>query len=182
MEEGVEPDAQHIREFTIDGKTIGVVGLGRIGQEVALKAKYGFGMNVDYYSRTRKPELEEQHGYKFKPLDEVMKADIVSVHLPPDAPREMIGREQLGMIKDGAVLVNTSVGHVIDQNALFEELRAGRFYAFLDVYDGLPPRKQLELPNVLPTYRAGWYTRESIKRKGDTFINHLLRYVGTIKK
>ena len=174
-----EPTPDDIKEFTLEGKTLGIVGMGRIGQKVAGIGKYGFGMNVVYTSRTRKEDLEETHGYKFVDLDEVMDSDVISVHLSPDAPRYLIDESKLAKIKDGAIFVNTSVGHVVDQEALFSELRTGRFSAYLDVFHGLPPRKELGnlQSNVLSTYRAGWYTRDSVTRKGDTFIQHLLDYV-----
>ena len=174
-----EPTPNDIKEFVLERKTLGVIGMGRIGQKVAMIAKYGFGMNVVYFSRTRKRELEKSHGYRFLDLHEVMKADVVSLHVSPDAPRNLITKEMIREMKDETIFVNTSVGHVVDQDALFSELKTGRFSAYLDVFDGLPPRKTLrELQkNILSTYRAGWYTRDSVTRKGDTFIGHLLDYV-----
>lgn len=174
-----EPTPNDIKEFTLEGKTIGIIGMGRIGQKVAQIAKYGFGMNVIYTSRTRKEDLEKNQEYKYVNLDEVMNSDIISVHLPPNAPRGLIDAEKIKKIKDGAIFVNTSVGHVVDQEALFSELKTGRISAYLDVYDGLPPRhilKELQ-NNLLSTYRAGWYTRDSVTRKGEKFIGHILDYV-----
>tara|TARA_Y100000310_G_scaffold244810_1_gene249695 strand:+ start:2881 stop:3987 length:1107 start_codon:yes stop_codon:yes gene_type:complete len=174
-----EPTPDDIKEFTLEGKTLGIVGMGRIGQKVARIGKYGFGMNVVYTSRTRNENLEETHGYRFVELDDVMGSDVISVHVSPDAPRHLIDSEKLERVRDGTIFVNTSVGHVVDQEALLSELRTGRFSSYLDVFDGLPPRKELRnlQSNVLSTYRAGWYTRDSVTRKGDTFIKHLLDYV-----
>lgn len=176
------PAPDDIKEFTLEGKTLGIIGMGRIGQKVAHMAKHGFGMDVLYFSRARNPEIEKQ-GYKFADINQVMGSDVVSVHLPPNAPGNLIDAEKISLIRDGSVFVNTSVGHVVDQESLLAELKTGRFYAFLDVYDGLPPRKELkELRNVLATYRAGWYTRDSVRKKGDLFMSHLLEYVNSIKQ
>ena len=174
-----EPTPDDIREFTLEGKTLGIIGMGRIGQRVASIAKHGFNMDIVYTSRTRKEDLEKEHRYKFGGLDEVMDSDVISVHLSSDAPRHLIDSNKLKLVKDRAIFVNTAAGHVVDQDALFSELRTGRFSAYLDVFDGLPPRRKLkELQgNVLSTYRVGWYTRDSVTRKGDTFIQHLLDYV-----
>lgn len=176
-----EPTPEDIQESTLEGKTMGIVGMGRIGQRVAQIAKYGFNMNVVYTSRTRKLELEQAHGYPYAELDEVMGSDVVSVHVSPDAPRGLINAEKVRKLKDRGIFVNTAVGHVVDQQALFGELRTSRCFAYLDVFDGLPPRKELaELQgNVLSTYRAGWYTRDSVTRKGDTFMGHLQTYVAS---
>jgi glycerate dehydrogenase len=181
-----EPTPDDIKEFTLEGKTLGIVGMGRIGQRVAKIGKYGFNMDVVYTSRTilateseGREDVEVLHGYTRKDLDEVMEADIISIHVSPNAPHHLIDSEKLKRIKDRAIFVNTSVGHVVDQEALFSELRTRKFSAYLDVFHGLPPRKELKelQSNVLSTYRAGWYTRDSVTRKGDTFIQHLLNYV-----
>jgi glycerate dehydrogenase len=199
-----EPTPNDIKEFTLEGKTMGIVGMGRIGQRVAKIAKYGFGMNVIYTSRKRwvtkwiyddegitrgrryisegvigKEDVEVNHGYRYTDLDEVMEADIISVHVSPSTPRHMIDGEMIKCMKDGAIFVNTSAGHVVDQEALFSELKTGRISAYLDVFDGLPPKKELKelRSNVLSTYRSGWYTRDSVTRKGDLFMQHILGYL-----
>ena len=174
-----QPTASDIKERTINGKTLGIIGMGRIGQKVAEIAKLGFGMKVIYYSKTRKKELEEKYGYTFTELKDVMKADIISIHLPPNTSRHFINEEMISKIKDDTILVNTAVGHVINQEALFNKLREGKCKAYLDVFDGLPPRQILkELQNnLLSTYRAGWYTRDSVTRKGDLFIEKLLDFM-----
>jgi lactate dehydrogenase-like 2-hydroxyacid dehydrogenase len=178
-----EPTPDDIREFTLEGKTLGIVGMGRIGQDVARKAKYGFDMDVVYASRTRRDDLEAAHGYRFAGLDEVMGSDIVSVHVPPDAPRHLINAGKIREMKNDAIFVNTSVGHAVDQVVLLGELRTGRISAYLDVFDGLPPRRELKglQRNVLSTYRAGWYTRDSVTKKGNTFMQHLMNYVNRQK-
>lgn len=183
VSEDHEPIPEDIKEITLEGKTLGIVGMGRIGQKVAGMAKYGFGMDVVYASRTRQEELEKKHGYRNVSLDEVMESDVISIHVSPDAPRHMIDAKKIARIRDGAIIANTSVGHVLDQERLLEELDSGRFSAYLDVFDGLPPRKELRQlqKHVLSTYRAGWYTRDSVTRKGDTFIGHLLDYADSIR-
>jgi len=164
--------------WLLKGKTIGIVGLGRIGQEVAKKALYGFDMNALYNSRSRKSGWEEK-GVEYRELDDLMReSDIVTVHVGHECEEILVTKERLSLMRDGALFVNTSIGNVVDETALITELRSGRFSAFLDVYQGLPPRKELkDLPNVLFTYRDGWYTQESLRIKGDSLVANMEEYL-----
>ena len=111
-----------------------------------------------------------------------MVSDVITIHVSPDVPWHLIDKKRIRMIKEDAIFVNTSVGHVVDQEALLEELKTGRFYAFMDVFDGLPPKKKLKelRSKVLSTYRAGWYTRDSVARKADILIEKLLTYANGV--
>ena len=81
-------------------------------------------------------------------------------------------------MKIGALFVNTSVGNAVDQSALINILREGKIKAFLDVYKEFPPKKELKnLPNVLFTYRLGWFTNESLKKKGEKLISNIEHYL-----
>lgn len=134
--------------------TLGIVGMGRIGRQVAQRAR-GFEMKVLYYSRSRKPEVEQDLGAKFVPLEELLReSDFVSLHVPlTQETRHLIGARELGLMKPTAVLVNTARGAVVDQVALYRALLAGRpGGAGLDVTDPepiAPDDPLLTLPNVV---------------------------------
>jgi lactate dehydrogenase-like 2-hydroxyacid dehydrogenase len=139
----------------VHGATLGIVGFGRIGREVARRAR-GFDMRVLYHSRQRAgPEVEASLGAAYAPLDELLvAADFVSLHvsLSPET-RHLIDASAIARMKRGAILVNTSRGPVVDHDALAEALRSGQlFAAALDVTDPEPMRGDhplLGLPNCL---------------------------------
>ncbi|MEX0800736.1 MAG: D-glycerate dehydrogenase [Dehalococcoidia bacterium] len=136
------------------GATLGIVGLGEIGTEVAKRAR-GFGMRVLYYSRSRKPSLERRLRLTFVPFDELLReSDFVTLHTPlSDETRGLIGRRELRLMKDTAILVNTGRGPLVDHDALCDALKWNRIGgAALDVTDPepLPPGDPLlEFDNVV---------------------------------
>ncbi|MEM8734405.1 MAG: D-glycerate dehydrogenase [Planctomycetota bacterium] len=138
-------------------KTLGIVGMGRIGLAVANRLRGGWGMNVVYTSRSEKPEAEAMGATRVS-LDELLAtSDFVSLHTPlTEATTHLIGHEELSKMKPNAVLVNTSRGEVIDQNALCEALRERQIFAAgLDVCTPEPlpaddPLLALENCIVLP--------------------------------
>lgn len=125
----------------ISGRTLGIVGLGRIGKAVARRAK-GFNMSVLYYSKKRKPVREEEAlGVKYRPLEKLLAAaDFLSLHVPLNAStRHLVGREQFKLMKPHAFFINTSRGPVVDEQALMEALRGEQIAgAALDVYENEP--------------------------------------------
>ena len=125
----------------VSGKTLGVVGLGRIGRAVARRAR-AFGMRVLYHSRSRlEAEEERDLGVEYAEKDELLAtADFVSLHVPLSAEtRHLIGRRELDLMKPTAYLINTSRGPVVDEAALVEALKARRIEgAGLDVYENEP--------------------------------------------
>jgi len=137
----------------ITGRTLGVIGVGRIGANFALKSA-GFSMKVLYTDMASSLELESKLGARKVPLDELLReSDFISVHVPlmPETTH-LISRKQFEMMKPTAVLVNTSRGPVVDEKALVEALRAGRIAAAgLDVYEEEPKAAPglLELDNVV---------------------------------
>jgi len=139
--------------WDVHGKTLGIVGFGKIGIAMARRAK-GFDMKVLYHDQARSPgELEQQLGAQFAEMkDLIAESDFISLHVPlTDSTRHFIGEEQLGMMKKTAVLVNTSRGPVVDEQALAEALRDGVIAAAgLDVYENEPRVNPLleKLPNV----------------------------------
>jgi glyoxylate reductase len=141
--------------------TLGIVGLGRIGTEVARRAK-GFGMQVLHHSRSRHNEVEQDLGIGYVPeLNGLLESsDFISLHVPLTAEtRHMISTEQFAMMKPDAVLVNTSRGAIIDQIALYQALKTHQiFAAAIDVTDvePMPPDDPLlTLDNIIITPHIG---------------------------
>jgi len=127
--------------FDVHGKTLGILGLGRIGLAVAKRAK-GFDMTVLYFDVFRNTEMEKKLGLHFVPLNEVLsRSDFVSVHVPliPQT-KHMISTNELDLMKESAFLINSSRGPVVDEKALITALKAGKIRgAGLDVWDPEPP-------------------------------------------
>jgi glyoxylate reductase len=144
----------------IHGATLGIVGLGQVGLEMAKRA-LGFDMRVIYYSRTRKRELESQYGLEYvEPEVLLSTADFVSLHIPltPDT-RNFIGERELRMMKPTAILINVARGLVVDSRALYTALHEGWIQAAaLDVTDPEPISPDdplLTLSNVVITPHIG---------------------------
>jgi glyoxylate reductase len=124
----------------IHGKTLGILGMGRIGSAIAKRAK-GFEMNVIYHDVYRREDLEEEMGITYKSRDEILSsADFLSLHVPltPET-HHMIGAEELASMKKTAFLINTSRGPVVDEKALADALKDGVIAgAGLDVFETEP--------------------------------------------
>ena len=135
------------------GKTLGIVGFGRIGQAMARRAR-GFDMEVFYTARSHKEDAKNELGARYAELDELLQtSDFVSLHTPlTEETRHLIGAGELKKMKPESVLVNTSRGPIVDEGALADALAQGRIFAAgLDVYEEEPevhPRL-LELENVV---------------------------------
>lgn len=124
----------------VHGKTLGIIGLGRIGSAVAKRAK-GFDMNIIYHDVIRRENLEEKLGITFKGLEEVFsEADFVTIHVPlTKETYHMIGQRELSMMKETSYLVNTSRGPVINEEALYTALKEGVIRgAAMDVFEKEP--------------------------------------------
>jgi glyoxylate reductase len=159
---------KQLRGLDVWGKKLGIVGMGRIGQAVARRAR-GFGMEILYHNRSRNEEAEEELGARYLELDELLGAcDFVSIHTPlTDETRHLIGAEELERMKPRAVLVNTSRGPVVDEGSLAEALEKGRIFAAgLDVYEEEPKvhPKLLELENVILAPHIGSASMETRDR------------------
>ena len=125
----------------IKGRTLGIVGLGRIGSEVARRMQDGFDLKIIYYDLKRNEELEKKYGMEYRDLDDLLKeADFVSLHTAlTEQTRHLINEERLKMMKPTACLVNTSRGPIIDEKALLEVLKSkGIAGAALDVFENEP--------------------------------------------
>ncbi len=144
---------KQLRGLDVWGKSLGIVGMGRIGRAVARRAK-GFGMEVLYHNRSRNEDAEKELGARHLDLDALLReSDFVSIHTPLTAEtHHLIGERELGLMRETTVLVNTSRGPVVDEAALAEALEGGRIFAAgLDVYEEEPKvhPKLLELENVV---------------------------------
>ncbi len=149
------------------GKTLGIIGTGRIGADVAHRAVNGFGMKLAYYDVKRNDELEKNYGATFcQTVEEVLKvADVVSIHVPLlPTTQHLINAERLAMMKKSAYLVNTSRGPVVDENALVSALKNGVIAgAGLDVFEFEPKLAKglAKLPNVVMTPHIASGTAEA---------------------
>ena len=161
------------------GKTLGIVGMGRIGQAVARRAR-GFGLAIAYHNRKRLPEmLEQELGARYvATLDAlVAEADILTLHSPANAEsRGMIDAPRIALMKPGACLINTARGDLVDQEALIAALEDGRLGgAGLDVYPDEPDvdARLLEIPNVMTLPHIGSATREGRAESGHKVIANI---------
>ncbi|MFI4980027.1 MAG: 2-hydroxyacid dehydrogenase [Nevskiales bacterium] len=156
----------------VHGKTLGIIGLGRIGSAVARRAALGFGMRVLYTARSPKAEAERELGAQRRELDALLReSDFVCVLAPLTAQtRHLIGARELALMKPSAFLVNAARGAVVDEQALIAALRERRIAgAGLDVFEQepLPPESPLlAVPNVLALPHIGsatWETRHAME-------------------
>ena len=154
----------------LHGGTLGVIGLGEIGSRVGRMARSSFGMQVVAYdSRIRTPSASG-HVRVLSSIDELMRvSDTVTVHVPLTLQtHNMIGAEELEACRDGAMLINTSRGGIVDEDALVGVLRRGKVAsACVDVFEDEPPSRSsplLSAPNVVLTPHIGGLTQEADKR------------------
>jgi len=151
------------------GSTLGLVGMGRIGSEVARRAE-AFGMRVIHHRRSGGV-----------PLDELLAAvDVVSLHVPLTAETHgLVSRERLALLREGATLVNTARGAIVDEDALVDELVSGRISAGLDVFADEPyvPERLLGLPNVVLTPHVGSATVETRAAMTRALVDNVLAFL-----
>lgn len=154
--------------WQLHGKTLGVLGLGNIGEKVARLAK-AFGMKILITKRTPPPpELLKELDAEFISLEELLRrSDIITIHIPlTPQTRHMISEREISLMKDGAFIINTSRGQIVDEEALYQALKRGKLRgAALDVFETEPPTNYdlLRLPNVICTPHIGAQTVEAQK-------------------
>lgn len=172
---------KHIEE-SLEGKTFGIVGMGRIGTRTAEIAD-SLGMKVQYYSpNTFNPRFD------WVKLEELFEdSDVISVNVAPHKAHGLVSKELIGKMRTGAYFLNTSDGNAVEQDALNLRLQAGSINAMLDVYPGLPTGKILGISDDARAkigrnlwqhvlcYRAGWKTVESIREKTWKLIEKLAK-------
>jgi len=151
------------------GRTVGIIGLGRVGAAVARRLK-AFDVGLLYYSRTRRRELESYIGIEWAELDDLLsRSDIISLHVPGTSEtHHMIGPREFGLMKQGVIVVNMARGRVIDQEALLDALMTDRVAgAALDVFEVEPldPAHPLTaMDNVILTPHLGASSLEGMQR------------------
>ncbi len=165
--------------YELEGKRFGVVGAGAIGSRVMRIAR-AFGCQVYGYSRTRK-DIE---GVEFVSLEELLKTcDIVSLHVPlNDSTRGLIGREQLGMMKKTAVLINTARGPVVDSQALAQALPHGVIAgAAVDVFETEPPvpadHVLFGAPNLIATPHVAFASHQAFEKRAVIVCENIKRWI-----
>ncbi|MCF7835538.1 MAG: D-glycerate dehydrogenase [Candidatus Marinimicrobia bacterium] len=164
----------------IAGKTLGVIGLGRIGSQVVSHAKKGFEMNVLYYDVKRNEEFEKETGATFKEnMDDVLKeSDIISIHVPLlDSTKHLINADKLKLMKSSAYLINTSRGPVVDEKALVSALKEGVIKgAALDVFENEPALVDglAELDNVILTPHIASGTEETRDKMSEMAADNII--------
>jgi D-3-phosphoglycerate dehydrogenase len=163
------------------GKTIGIVGLGRIGKEVALRAR-AFGMNVLGFDKFWDDAFAAQHQVtRMTEVDDLVRAaDIVTLHVNlSDETRHLINAARLALMKPDAVLINTARGELVDSTAVAAALKSGRLLGYgADVLEEEPPPKDhplLDCPNAVLTPHIGSRTYESVARQAKMAAENLIR-------
>jgi len=163
----------------LQGKTLGIIGCGQIGQAVARRAQ-AFGLKIIYYNRHRlSPDREAALKAEYRQLDALLsEADIVSIHasLNPDSDH-LINRDKLALMKKSAVLINVARGAIVEEKALIEALKTGQLWAAgLDVYEHEPQIEPdlLSLQNVVLLPHIGSATYETRLQMSLMAVNNLL--------
>lgn len=178
LEEG-KWEKEKLEGMEIYGKTLGIIGLGRIGKEVAKRAP-SFGMkvifydpNVDYFEAIEKVDLDKLYSL----------SDIITIHVPliPQT-YHFISKDAFSKMKNGAIFINCARGEIVDEEALYQALIKGKLLAVgLDVFEKEPAigNKLLELPNVVATSHLGAQTREAQKRAGVEIAKKMVMFFKT---
>jgi len=163
----------------VNGKTLGIVGMGRIGKAVTRRAR-GFGMKVIYWDCRREVDVEREAEAEYVDLKVLLqRSDFVSLHLAlTSETKNIIGEDEIKLMKPTAFLINTARGPIVDEDALYECLRdkiiAG---AAVDAYSNQPPKDSplLSLDNIIiTTPHMGAYTYESIMNMGITSVKNVI--------
>ena len=170
---------QRLMGFELRGKTLGIVGLGRIGKEVCIRAE-AFGMRVIAHDLYPDQAFATAHNITFMGLGELLKtADIVSLHAPPSSDHKpLIRAAELALCKPTAYVINTARGQLIDEAALVAALQSGQLAgAGLDVFVHEPPTDSplLTLKNVVLTPHSAGQTHEAQQRMGEITLENCLR-------
>lgn len=166
----------------IAGRTVGIIGLGRIGMRTA-ELFQAFGARVIAFSRTEKPEAKAR-GIEYRSLEQVLsESDILSLHLPNNAEtRGMIGREQIALMRPDAVFINCARGPIVDNAALAEALNEDRLgFVCADVFDMEPPLPAdyplLHAKNTLLTPHQGFISEESMERRAGIVFGNVYAWL-----
>lgn len=173
----------HLVGSKVSGKTLGIIGFGRIGRAMAKRAHAGFGMNIVVHNRSQvqAEALLPTNARQLSTLDEVLTAsDFVSLHCPGGLENtHLINAERLAAMKPGSYLINTARGEVIDENALINAVNSKQIAGVgLDVFQNEPSIDQrfLQLPNAVLLPHLGSATRETRDEMGFRVVSNLDRF------
>lgn len=164
----------------VHGKTLGIIGMGRIGEALAQRGHFGFGMPVIYHSHSPKPAVEQRFNAQYRSLAELLQqADFICLTLPLTAETEgLIGAEEFALMRPESIFINISRGKVVDETALIEALRTGQIRAAgLDVFEREPLQTDsplLTLNNVVATPHMGSATHETREAMAKCAVDNLL--------
>ena len=179
MREGKWEKKAYGKGIELSGKTLGIIGFGRIGQRLGAMAK-AIGMNVIAFDIFHVPGIEEQMGMKYVEMDELFaQSDFISLHTPAIDGKPLICAENIAKMKDGVVFINTSRGNNVDECALLDALNSGKVRgAGLDVFESEPtPNCDLyNHPNVSCTPHIGAATVEAQKRIGAEIVEIITKF------
>ena len=172
----------------VNGKTVGIIGIGKIGRETAKRVMALGAAGACYYDIVRPSGADEkQLGVEYRPLDELVAvSDIISIHVPltPET-RGLLNKDRIARMKKGAILVNTSRGGIVDEAALYEALKSGHLFgAALDVFEQEPLKtsRLFELDNIVMTPHVGAQTEEGQLRAGVEVAELVIRELNALKK
>jgi len=164
----------------VHGKTLGIIGMGRIGEALAQRGHFGFGMPVLYHSHSRKAAVEARFNARYCGLDELLQqADFICLTLPLTAETQgLIGAEQFALMRPDSIFINISRGKVVDEQAMIAALKQGLIRgAGLDVFEReplAPDSPLLQLSNVVATPHIGSATRETREAMARCAVDNLL--------
>ena len=164
----------------VHGKILGIIGMGRIGEALAQRGHFGFGMPVIYHSNSPKPAVEARFNARYRSLNELLQeADFVCLTLPLTAQTEgLIGAEEFALMRPESIFINISRGKVVDEAALIEALQQGQIRAAgLDVFVREPLEVDsalLQLDNVVATPHIGSATVETREAMARCAVDNLL--------
>jgi len=164
----------------VHGKTLGIIGMGRIGEALAQRGHFGFGMPVIYHSSAPKPDVEERFNARYCSLPELLQqADFICLTLPlTEKTQGLIGREQFALMRPQSIFINISRGKVVDEAALIEALQQRLIHgAGLDVFEREPLNHDsplLQMSNVVATPHIGSATFETREAMARCAVDNLL--------
>lgn len=164
----------------VHGKTLGLIGMGRIGSAVARRARHGFGMSILYHNTRPNPEAEAELGARYVSRDALLsQADFVCLMLPlTPATERMFGAREFGLMKRSAIFINASRGRIVDEAALIAALQENTIYgAGLDVFEVEPlpvSSPLLQLPNVVALPHIGSATHETRLAMAELAVANLI--------
>lgn len=164
----------------VHGKTLGIIGMGRIGEALAQRGHFGFGMPVIYHSHSPKPAVEARFGARYRSLKALLQeADFICLTLPLTAETQgLIGAEQFALMRTDSIFINISRGKVVDEAALIHALQQGQIRgAGLDVFEREPldpASPLLTLDNVVATPHIGSATIETREAMARCAVDNLL--------